>query len=281
MQFTLKLAPHLMRWRKGLAKGANTYLHIQCLLICALFFPTFLIAQSKVESKAYNWDDTKAVKDENRMRRQFVDGSTTLLNNLEIHTSTVEGGEAPHPSHTHTDQEELVIIKEGTITATIGTQSKDLGPGSVIYVLPGDDHGFRNAGSAPCTYYIIKLKNRTPINADRGKKSGGSFMVDWNDMKFVAHDKGGRRNVVDKPTALFERFEMHVTTLNAGLMSHAPHTHSPEEIILLVSGDTEMQVGNEKYKLKEGGMVVLDSKISHNLTNVGTKEAMYFAFQWN
>ncbi|HMJ68246.1 MAG TPA: cupin domain-containing protein [Cyclobacteriaceae bacterium] len=256
-------------------------MHQLRLLTIALLIPVLSIAQGKIESKAYNWDDLKSVKDENRMRRQFVDGSTTLLDNLEIHTSTVEGGEAPHPSHAHTNQEELVIIKDGTLTATIGSESKTLGPGSVVYILPGDEHGFRNAGATPCTYYIIKLKNRTPINADRGKKSGGSFMVDWNEMKFVPHDKGGRRNVVDRPTAMFERFEMHITTLNAGLASHAPHTHMPEEIILLKSGNVEMIVGDGKYKAKDGGVVVLDSGISHNLTNVGSEQATYFAFQWN
>lgn len=247
------------------------------LFIVILLFPILAIAQNKIESKAYNYNELKPVKDENRMRRQFVDGSTTLLDNLEIHTSTVEGGEAPHPSHTHADQEELVIIKEGTLTATIGTSSKTLGPGSVIYVVPGDEHGFRNAASTPCTYYIIKLRPRTKT----ASKPGESFMVDWNDMKFVPHDKGGRRNVVDKPTTFFARFEMHVTTLNAGLKSHEPHTHTPEEIILVKEGDVEMIVGEGRFKSTVGGMTFLDSKISHNLTNIGTGPATYFAFQWN
>lgn len=251
------------------------------LLIVALLIPVLSIAQGKVESKAYNPADLKEVKDENRMRRQFIDGSTTLLTNLEIHTSTVQGGEAPHPSHAHAGLEELVIIKDGTLTATIGSDSKVLGPGSVIYILPGDEHGFRNAGTTPCTYYIIKVKTATPLNADRGKKSGGSFMVDWADMKFVPHDKGGRRNVFDRPTSLFERFEMHITTLNPGLVSHAPHMHLPEEIILIKTGEVEMIVGDGKFKSTDGGVVFLDSKISHNLTNVGTEAATYFAFQWN
>jgi (S)-ureidoglycine aminohydrolase len=240
--------------------------------------PTLVEAQTKIDSKAYNWDDLREYKDENRMRRQFVDGPTTLLDNLEIHTSRVEGGEAPHPSHTHKDQEELVIIKEGTLTATIGNNSKTLGPGGVVYVVPGDEHGFRNAGSTPCTYYIIKLR---PKNPRKGGQAGTSFMMDWNEMKFVAHDKGGRRNVIDTPTTFFDRFEMHVTTLNAGLASHDPHTHMPEEIILIKSGKLEMKVGDGTVRSSDGGLVFLDSKISHNLTNVGTEPATYFAFQWN
>jgi (S)-ureidoglycine aminohydrolase len=247
-------------------------------LAFVLLVPVLAMAQAKVESKAYNWNDLEEIKDENRMRRQFLDGTTTLLDNLEIHTSTVEGGEAPHPSHTHKDQEELVIIKEGTLTVTIGKDSRTLGAGSVIYVVPGDEHGFRNAAGAPCTYYIIKLRPRIPR---KGDTPAASFMVDWNEMKFVPHDKGGRRNVVDKPTKLFERFEMHVTTLNPGLKSHEPHTHTPEEIILIVSGEVEMIVGEGKYKSYKGGLVFLDSKIPHNLTNIGTEPATYFAFQWN
>lgn len=247
-------------------------------IIILSIIPVLSLAQTKIESKAYNWSDLREYKDENRMRRQFVDGGTTLLDNLEIHTSKVEGGEAPHPSHTHKDQEELVIIKEGTLTATIGSVSKTMGPGSVVYIVPGDEHGFRNAGKSPCTYYIIKLKPRTPRRSD---KPGESFMVDWNDMTFVAHDKGGRRNVIDKPTTFFDRFEMHVTTLKAGLKSHEPHTHTPEEIILVKQGNVEMIVGEGKYKSSDGGMVFLDSKVPHNLTNVGTEPATYFAFQWN
>lgn len=250
-------------------------------LLTVLFFPALSFAQTKIDSKAYNWDEIKPVKDENRMRRQYVDGSTTLLGNLEIHTSTVEAHEAPHPAHTHADQEELVIVKEGSITATIGKESRVLGPGSIIYILPGDEHGFVNAGDVPCTYFIIKLKIRTAMDSERGKKAGGSFMVDWNEMKFNPHDKGGRRNVADRPTSLFERFEMHITTLNAGLNSHAPHTHMPEEIILLKTGNVEMNVGTSVVKVREGGLVVLDSKISHNLTNIGSGPATYFAFQWN
>jgi (S)-ureidoglycine aminohydrolase len=242
--------------------------------------PVIVVAQNKVDPKAYNWEDLKPVKDENRIRRQLLDGSTTLLSNLEIHASTVEGGEAPHPGHTHTDQEELIIIKEGNLKVTIGDQTKVLGPGSIAYALPGDEHGFINAGKESCTYYIIKLRNARPMDAARGKKAGGSFMVDWNDMKFVAHDKGGRRNVVDRATTLFTRFEMHITTLNPALKSHDPHSHLPEEIILIKSGDVEMQVGDKHYKSTTGGLVFLDSKILHNLSNVGSEATTYFAFQW-
>ena len=247
-------------------------------LVLFLILPAISLAQEKIDSKAYNWDDFKPVKDQNRIGRQYLDGSTTLLSNLEIHTSTVEGGEEPHPPHKHEDQEELMIIKEGNITVTVGNDSKTMGPGSIVYIMPGVEHGFLNAGTTPCTYFIIKFKPRIVI-VRSGKPA--SFMVDWNEMKFVPHDKGGRRNVVDQRTFMFTRFEMHVTTLNPGLTSHDPHTHTAEEIILIKEGTVEMNVGDKKVKASEGGLTFLDSGISHNLTNVGQTPATYFAFQWN
>lgn len=85
----------------------------------------------------------------------------------------------------------------------------------------------------------------------------------------------------DGRTGMFERFEMHVTTLNAGLQSHDPHSHTPEEIILLKEGDIEMTLGDQKVKASKGDLVLIDSKIMHGLTNIGTTPATYFAFQWN
>src|SRR5690606_16767786 len=100
---------------------------------------------------------------------------------------------APHGSHSHADMEELIIVKEGTLKATIGDQTKLLGPGSVAYVLPGDEHGFFNSGTGNCTYYILKFKAKAPFDAERGKKAGGSFMMDWNEIAVNKTEKGMRR----------------------------------------------------------------------------------------
>lgn len=236
--------------------------------------------QNRVQSGAYNWSNSKPYKEDNRIRRQLLEGETTTLAELEIHTSTVEAGEAPHAPHAHTDVEELVIVIVGELKATIQGKGYTMIPGSIAYAMPGDQHGFINSGNVPCTYYIIKFKSKAPVDLERGKKSGGSFVVEWSDLKFTPHDKGGRRNVVDRPTALFKRFEMHVTTLNKGLISHDPHSHPAEEIILVRSGDTQMQVGEAVHSIEPSSMVFVDSRVLHNLRNTGDSACEYFAFQW-
>jgi (S)-ureidoglycine aminohydrolase len=68
----------------------------------------------------------------------------------------------------------------------------------------------------------MKYRSQLPMDKDRGKEAGGSLVIDWNELPFNPHDKGGIRRYFDRATAMCERFEMHVTTLNEGLKSHEP-----------------------------------------------------------
>lgn len=231
-------------------------------------------------SHVYYWDKLEPKKEENRVRRQVLEGKTFALSHFEVHTSTLEAGKAPHPPHTHTDEEELIIVKEGSLKVTIKDSTKILGPGSVAMAMPGDQHGFENGGSTPVTYYILKFKSWSAMNTERGKKEGGSFMIDWNKLPVAKTEKGHRRNFFDRGTSQLTKFEMHTTALNAGLVSHAPHTHVQEEIILLLKGNVEMQIGDQFYKAAAGDLIFVSSNVPHALKNVGSGQCEYFAFQW-
>jgi uncharacterized cupin superfamily protein len=88
-------------------------------------------------------------------KRQLFDGRTTMLEMLECHISTVNPGEATHPPRPQAD-EELVIVKEGTLETQVDGQPQRVGPGSVIFAASGDPHGVKNIGDAPATYYVIR-----------------------------------------------------------------------------------------------------------------------------
>jgi len=251
------------------------------LLLVVLAYQTAFGQGSTVISKVYPWSSLEVIKEETRDRRQIIDGSSAGLTSLEIHASTLEPGKAPHASHTHADEEEVIIVKEGKLQSTIKDKTRILGAGSVALAIPGEEHGFVNGGDSQTTYYILKFKSKLPLDSERGKKAGGSFLIDRNEVEFVKGEKGGRRNYFDKPTSMFERFEMHVTTLNQGLASHAPHQHKAAEIIILVSGNAEMQIGDSYMKMEPGDLVFLESQVSHALKNIGDSPCEYFAFQWN
>ncbi len=233
-----------------------------------------------VESKVYSFSKAEIVKTDSGEKRQFIDGETTHLSNFEIHTTMLEPGKAPHGSQIHTDTEEIVFVKDGEIEVTLNNEKKVLGAGSVVLIMPGDEHGIENISKSQATYYIIKYKSKMAMDTERGKTSGGSMMLDWNTIKFQPHDRGGVRKFFDRKSAMSERIEMHATTLNPGIKSHEPHTHKPAEILIMVDGTTEEEIDGKIYKGEVGDIYFLGSNSSHAIRNTGKKPCTYLAFQW-
>jgi len=251
------------------------------LLASSILFASSLVAQKtdSLAPKVYSWNKLEAIKEDTRVRKQILDGGTTSLVNFEIHASTLEPGKAPHPPHTHTDQEELMIVKEGTVKITIAGNSKILGPGSIAFAMPGDEHGIENAGNTQATYLIIKYKGKKP-DIERGKQAGGSFMINWNDLTTKNTGKGYRRDFFNRATSQLAQFEMHTTALNKDSVSHAPHTHVQEEVIFIIRGNVTMHIDGKLYPASTGDLVFLPSMIPHALLNTGKEQCEYFAFQW-
>ena len=233
-----------------------------------------------VESKVYSYSNAEVEKTESGEKRNLIDGETTHLENFEIHATTLNPGKAPHASQIHADYEEIVFVREGQLKVTINEKSDILNAGSVALIMPGDEHALDNAGKSNTTYYIIKYRSKKPLSAERGKNSGGSMMVQWDSLKFSPHDKGGIRRYFDRKSAMSERIEMHATTLNPAIKSHEPHTHLPDEIVIMMEGTTEMEIGSRTFSGTAGDVYFMGSNISHAIRNTGNKPCMYLAFQW-
>ena len=249
----------------------------QIITICLLANTSLVLAQKNdsLLSKVYYWDKLEAIKEETRVRRQILEGKTFALSNLEIHTSTLEAGKAPHPPHVHGDLEELIIVKEGQVKITIAGKSKILGPGSIAFAMPGDEHGIDNAGTTQATYFILKYKGKLPMNMERAKQAGGSFMLDWNELTTSNTGKGYRRNFFNRATSQLNQFEMHTTALNADSVSHAPHTHVQEEIILILRGNVEMYIDGKLHKGSAGDLYFISANVPHALKNIGKEQCEY------
>jgi (S)-ureidoglycine aminohydrolase len=155
---------------------------------------------------------------------------------------------------------------------TIAGKTKLLGAGSIALMMPGDEHGFENKGDKPATYYVMRYASNAPSDAVRGKQAGGSFWVDWKDVAFQPHDKGGVRRMFDRATAMTKRFEMHVTTLNQGLWSHPPHTHRAAEILLLIENTAQESIDGKLLPAAVGDIIFLESNVPHAIQNTRHSE---------
>jgi (S)-ureidoglycine aminohydrolase len=241
-----------------------------------------LMAQTdSLQSAVYNWTNLKAQKAENRETKKVLEGSTLDLAHLEIHTSTIGPGITNHPPRAHNDVEELILIKDGNLQVTINDTAKILGPGSIVFIIAGDEQSFKNISNKPVTYYVLSFKGRNPVNISRGKQGGGSFIKDWKDLAVTKTDKGESRPIFDRPSSMFERFDMHATNLNAGMISHPPHTHRAEEIILMIKGDVQMQIGENFHNSTAGDVIFLEANVPHALKNTGSEQCSYYAIQWH
>ncbi len=223
-----------------------------------------------VKSTVYQW----AAAHEDGVHN-LLSGSTTALDEIQVDAHTLASGTTRNLASDA--EEQLILIKVGQVDIKINGDSHQLGRGSVAVVMPGDALAIENTGDAPAEFYAFAYAARSKPHGD----AITSYVVDWEDVAFKPHDKGGRRDFFDRPTASFRRFEMHVTTLNEGLQSHPAHTHKAEEFILVMQGDVEEEIDNRFERATAGDLIFLDSMVPHGITNVGQGPAIYFAFQWD
>ncbi len=107
-------------------------------------------------SAVFDWEKLTATPTKNGARRAILKGSTRTLKDLSVHATTVAVGEAAHGAHRHPD-DEIVLVKEGTLEATIDGVPHRAPTGSVLFFGSNDLHGMRNAGDTPVTYFVIRL----------------------------------------------------------------------------------------------------------------------------
>ena len=233
-----------------------------------------------IKTKVYSWNDLEVKKQETRESRAILEGTTTHLSYFEVHATTLLPGKMPHSSHSHQNDEEVILVREGKIKIQWPGGEKILGPGGVAILMPQEEHGLVNAGKNPATYYILKYRSKSPMNLDRGSSEGGTQVIDRTDALYKEHEKGGRWNYFDRPTVSCEDFDMHATHLKPNISSHAPHTHVQEEIILMIKGTGRMHIDGKEYPVAAGDLVFLESMVPHGITNSGNDTCEYFAFQW-
>jgi len=102
-----------------------------------------------------DWNDIEFKTNANGGRRDIMRQPVYALKELEMHTTQLKEGLPSHAAHTHAD-EEIILIRFGTVEETIIGKPFQAGPGSAIFLTNDDDHGIRNAGEGPCEYYAIR-----------------------------------------------------------------------------------------------------------------------------
>jgi len=236
--------------------------------------------QNSLQSKVYQWDINNKGNGAKVQKSILFAGEGGVLAKHAMIGISIPAGKKWEGKVT-ANQEKFYIIKTGIAAIELNDQKTQFNRGSVVCVLPGDKIQIKNNRNDLLQLYEMSYSAGEKINIERGVKAGGSFITLWDNIKFKPHERGGVRQFFDRPTAMLNRFDIHVTQLNVGFKSHEPHTHVNEEIILMLDGNAEVQIGTTHQKANPGDVILYGSNILHNITNVGSIPCLYFAIQWN
>lgn len=240
------------------------------------------MAQLKnVNEGVYKWKDHPVKLGELKESRKILEGVSPHFEYLEIHATTQYPGAMPGKAHATEDMEECIIVTEGQMKITIEGESKIIGPAGVFLLMPTHMHSIENVGNTNLTYFVMKYKSKKKIDLERGMADGGSMMLNADSLINTTKGDRGRRSYFDRSTAMCERFEMHVTTLNKKGLSHEPHAHVETEIILVLSGETAMTIDGKEYKASKGDFYFMTAPSVHGVRNTSDEPCSYFAYKWN
>ena len=133
-----------------------------CSMLPAVLIPAVLPAEAIAEqekgmpSAMYPFDKMTVRTPNNAQMRDVLKGKLATGESLEVHQTTLQPGGAPHPPHRHAHSE-LWLIREGTVELMVNGTSTRLGPGSVGFAESNDEHGIKNVGTTPATYFIVAV----------------------------------------------------------------------------------------------------------------------------
>jgi len=103
-----------------------------------------------------SWEELQA-RPANGKSRSIVRSPTATLDELESHVTVLPAGEASHAPHRH-PQEEVIIVREGTVEFFQNGVTTRVGPGGFAFMASMDEHNAKNVGDTPATYFVINWK---------------------------------------------------------------------------------------------------------------------------
>jgi uncharacterized cupin superfamily protein len=213
--------------------------------------------------------------------RTVFDNPTPTLEKFEVHVTTLRPGMASHSPHHH-PWEEMLVIKEGDVVASINGHDYPAGPGCLIFFASHDPHNLRNVGDQPATYYVINFcTDRVHTVPDKPASERAvpgmlpSSVIDCDKLPAVPTKSGTHVDVIDSPTLTFVRLGSHITTLNVGQMTRPDIADPGDELFILKSGVIEARVDGVSCRLREGSLFYCAPNSRRTFRNIGTTAASY------
>ncbi len=143
----------------------NCYMKPLRLALILAAFSTMLSAQNsesakpadKMPSTVLPWTSlVPNTPTKNGSRRAVFEQPTATLDKFHLHVSQLNPGENTGALHRH-PQEEVIVVKEGTLEVNIDGAKHTAGPGAMIFFSANENENMTNIGSVPAVYYVFQF----------------------------------------------------------------------------------------------------------------------------
>ena len=119
----------------------------------------------KLPSSVIDCDSLPATPTPTGSRRSVVDSPTLTFQRLESHITTLNAGQST-AINMRDSGDEFFVVKSGTIEAKVNGVACRLTAGSFFYFAPNDGRTFKNIGTTPASYQVIKVvSDKSPPQA--------------------------------------------------------------------------------------------------------------------
>jgi mannose-6-phosphate isomerase-like protein (cupin superfamily) len=120
-------------------------------------FPLFASGGNQLPSIVVDAQNAKLIREPFGDQRVFFEGPTGQIKSMTAGSLLLKPGMSPHPPHRH-EEEEFMILTEGTGEIVIDGRKSPVGAGSMMYCESNVLHGIVNTGQVPLLFYYYKWK---------------------------------------------------------------------------------------------------------------------------
>ena len=122
----------------------------------ARIVPDFKRGEQAGGSFMIDWNDLEYNESAIGGRRDYFHRPTAMLNNFEMHVSTLNEGLTNHQAHTH-KAEEFVLMIKGDVVMLVGEENYACSTGDIVFVSSMIPHALNNTGQGETMYFAFQL----------------------------------------------------------------------------------------------------------------------------
>lgn len=129
---------------------------IPALVVAGTAVPVLTAQDDPLPSATFAFESLPVQDSGHAQVRKIMKGRLATGEHIEVHETTLPPNGYPHPPHHHLHSE-MWLIREGTVELTINGIGHRVGPGGLGFVHSNEEHGIKNVGTGPATYYVVAI----------------------------------------------------------------------------------------------------------------------------